>query len=250
VDGELQQAIRGNNDDKSTPDIEVHYMVNPTRPDKPIDPAVAKDRDLVAPFEDLKVDLGKADYTEYEVWSDKMGNKPISIGKYFAKDGLIVGQTRFAEADNNPAEFKMMSSDQVFEQWRKANLVEGNEAATLEATKKLKGFVGRDIQSLSTIETMQAMQKKVGAPLDTKTTFKRAADPNDKPEVTTAKKEAFDTMLGTDFLSSLNYMLKDHSKALGKKQITEITAYPRTYDPQTKSGMEKITIGVKFEEVP
>lgn len=43
-------------------------------------------------------------------------------------------------------------------------------------------------------------------------------------------------------------MLKDHSKALGKKQITEITeitAYPRTYDPSTKSGMVKITIRVE-----
>lgn len=172
------------------------------------------------------------------------------MGRYFAKDGVILGQTRFADYDKNPAAEKMISSDQVFQQWRKANLVEGNEAATLEATKKLQGFVGRDIQSLSTIETMQAMQKKVGASLDTKTTFKRAPDPNDKPEDKTAKKEAFDTMLGTDFISSLNYMLKDHSKALGRKQITEVTAYPRTYDPSTHTGMEKITISVKFEEVP
>lgn len=90
----------------------------------------------------------------------------------------------------------MIPSDQVYQLWRKANLVDGNEAATLEATKKIKGFVGRDIQSLSTIQTMQAMQKKVGVPLDTKTTFKRACDPNGKPEVKTAKKEAFDTILG------------------------------------------------------
>ena len=143
----------------------------------------------------------------------------------------------------------MISSDQIFQQWRKADLVKDNEAATLEATEKIKGYVGRDIQSLSTIETWQAMQKKVGAPLDMKTTVKRAADPNDSPELKTTKKEAFDTMLRTDFISSLNYMLKDHSKALGNKQITEITGYPRTYDPMTKSGMEKISMGVKFEEI-
>lgn len=249
MDGELQQVIKGNKDDKSTPDIDDHYLINPKMTDSTLDPAEAQNKDIVTPFEDLKVDLSKAKYNEYEVWSDESGDKAISIGKYFAKDGVIVGQTRFAEADKNPAAKKMISSDQVFQQWRKANLVEDNEAATLEATKKIKGFVGRDIQSLSTIETMQAMQTKVGAPLDTKTTFKRAADPDDKPEVKAAKKEAFDTMLGTDFISSLNYMLKDHSKALGQKQITEITAYPRTYDPMTKSGMEKITIGVKFEEV-
>lgn len=51
---------------------------------------------------------------------------------------------------------------------------------------------------------MQKAQRDTLQGLSEKATFKRGAD-------TEAKRDAFELMMGTDFISSLNHMLKDHA---------------------------------------
>ena len=70
MDGERQKVITDNEDDKVTPDIDEHYAVNAKDTDATLNPTDAQNKDIVAPFEDLKVDLSEAKYNEYEVWSD------------------------------------------------------------------------------------------------------------------------------------------------------------------------------------
>lgn len=134
----------------------------------------------------------------------------------------------------------MKPSDLVFLQWEKAAKEAGGDV------KGLKGFVGHNVISKSTLETMQKGQRETKQRLDQKAVFMRG-DTGKTPEETAAKKTAWERMLGTEFISSLNYMLKDHAVALGKKEISEIWCYPRTWDPKTKSGDERVMITLKFD---
>lgn len=54
------------------------------------------------------------------------------------------------------------------------------------------------------METMQKAQRDTWQPLDKKATFERGAD-------TPKERDAFNMMMGTDFVSSMGYMLKDHA---------------------------------------
>ena len=105
---------------------------------------------------------------------------------------------------------------------------------------KLENFVGRDIQSRSTVETMETAHKNSKQALDKPGVFKR--DSKDE------ERGAFDALLGTDSLSSINYMLKDHHQALVNKRVKEIHTYLRTFNPEMREGRQKVAMAVKFEE--
>lgn len=96
----------------------------------------------------------------------------------------------------NAPDQKLRPSDLTFLQW-KASAGEGQVGS-------LRAFIGRTIISKSTVETMQKAQRDTRQALDQKATFERGAD-------TAEKRDAFDMMMGTDFISSLGYMLKDHA---------------------------------------
>ena len=105
---------------------------------------------------------------------------------------------------------------------------------------KLMNFIGRNILSRSTAETITTAHEKTKQAKDKVGHFKR--DSKDE------ELEAFHALLGTDSLSSYNYMLKDHHEALGDKRIVEIFTYPRTYDSEkNKNGRKKISMVAKFE---
>ncbi|KAL9009519.1 MAG: hypothetical protein Q9180_009394 [Flavoplaca navasiana] len=86
---------------------------------------------------------------------------------------------------------------------------------------------------------MQAAQKKTNVALYQQANFKRGQ--------TGSQAEAFDMMMGTDLVSSMAYMLKDNAPTLGKKQISEIRCYPRTWNGQW--GEEDVTITLKIDDV-
>ena len=125
----------------------------------------------------------------------KNGRSDIAEAKYFSDEGIIIGEGRFSDRDLNVPDQKLRPSDLTFLQWK---------SAAGDAIKSLRGYVGRNILSKSTIETMQKAQRDTRQPLSEKATFKRGAD-------TPEKKAAFNMMMGTDFISSLGYMLKDHA---------------------------------------
>ncbi|KAL8732735.1 MAG: hypothetical protein Q9166_002515 [cf. Caloplaca sp. 2 TL-2023] len=193
------------------------------------------DSDLEAPFKDLGIDdMESLRYRETEVFSKDNNGYPIAQTKYFPEDGFIVGESRLSKNDQNPKEQQLRPSDLIFNQWKSSFGENDGRANTLRA------FVGRYVQSKSTVETMQKAQRDTRVALYDKATFKRAAD-------TPEEKAAFDLMEGTDFISSIGFMLKDYAPVLGKKQISSIVCYPRTYDGN--DGEENITIVVNFEDV-
>ena len=186
------------------------------------------------PFNDLGVSVKDVKYVEYSLYSKNPSSSlPSAIGKYFGKDGVIVGEARFTEHDKNTPENRMKPSDMVFLQWEKAVTDAGSDV------KSLKGFVGHKVVSRSTLETMQKGQSETKQPLNQKAVFKRG-DTSKTPEETATKKTAWERMLGTDFISSLNYMLKDHAVALGKKEISEIWCYPRTWTRRHIRGIRRL----------
>ena len=163
----------------------------------------------------------------------------MAEGRYDSKDGVIIGEARFSENDQNPAGAKLPPSDITFSQWKDIT------ASQKAPTNGLQAFVGRNIQSSGTLAAMQKGQRETGQRLDQKSVFKRG-DTGANDDETKAKQGAFDRMLGTDFISSVNYMLKDHANDLGKKEIKEIRCYPRTFDPAANSGEKKVTIALTF----
>ncbi|KAL8848474.1 MAG: hypothetical protein Q9221_006525 [Calogaya cf. arnoldii] len=158
----------------------------------------------------------------------KNGRSDIAEAKYFSDEGIIIGEGRFSDRDLNVPDQKLRPSDLTFLQWK---------SAAGDAIKSLRGFVGRNILSKSTIETMQKAQRDTRQPLSEKATFERGAD-------TPEKKAAFNMMMGTDFISSLGYMLKDHAPISRKCTLDD--------DRLTNGGMLR-TIGTweeaDFEDI-
>lgn len=211
-------------------------------------------------FEDLEMprQLDRGKYIRSEVLSKAPGTeKPNGQGRYNGKDGIIIGEARFSANDKNPeppkrpdgtpdlsrTPQKIRQSDLTFLQFERATKAQGGKLTDL------KLFIGRNVISKSTLQAMQKSQKDTKQDLDRISIFERPAQ-RSAPDQLTAQEKAWDTMLGTDFISSLNYMLKDNMVALGKKEIARIKCYPRTYDPSTDLGQEKITIAVSFRPVP
>ena len=112
------------------------------------------------------------------------------------EDGIIIGESRFSDRDLNPDNLKLRPSDLTFLQWK--------DAAGDAQVKGLSAFVGRRISSKSTVTAMQQAQRDTRQPLYEKATFERGAD-------TPEKQRAFHLMMGTDFINSLNYMLKENA---------------------------------------
>ncbi|KAL8781518.1 MAG: hypothetical protein Q9213_005967 [Squamulea squamosa] len=157
------------------------------------------DGDLAPPLKDLGInDMESLRYRETEVFSNANSGAPTAQTKYFPEDGIIVGEMRSSHNDLNPEEQRLRPSDLIFNQWKSSF---GENDGRVNA---LRAFVGRYIQSKSTVEAMQKAQRDTRVALYDKATFKRAAD-------TPEEKEAFYLMEGTDFISSLVYMLKDNA---------------------------------------
>ncbi|KAL8720279.1 MAG: hypothetical protein Q9181_007936 [Wetmoreana brouardii] len=165
--------------------------------------------DIADDIEDAMKDLGivgmgKVEYHETEVFSKAgpeagAGQDAVAWAEYMPDKGIIIGEARFSERDLNPDNLKLRPSDLTFLQWK--------DAAGDAQVKGLRAFVGRHILSKSTVTAMQQAQRDTRQPLYEKATFERGAN-------TPEKQRAFHLMMGTDFISSLGYMLKDNAPPL------------------------------------
>ncbi|KAL8927831.1 MAG: hypothetical protein Q9172_001204 [Xanthocarpia lactea] len=153
------------------------------------------DEDIEEAMEDLGVDMDQAEYLETQVFSNA-GPRAVSWAKNMPDEGIIIGESRFADRDLNPDNLKLRPSDLTFLQWK--------DAAGDAQVKGLRAFVGRRISSMSTVTAMQQAQRDTRQPLYEKATFERGAN-------TPEKQSAFNLMMGTDFISSLGYSLKDNA---------------------------------------
>lgn len=202
--------------------------------------------DLVDDFKEIGLDYEKDKYSSERVFSKEgpVDKGVVVAGKYYDQNGVIVGEDRFSENDKNPKDKKMKSSDIVFLIWEKfaghRNKNGSLKRGMTDNVDKLVNFIGRNILSKSTVETMITAQEKTKQPKGKVGYLKR--DSKDE------ELEAFLALLGTDSLSSYNYILKDHHEALGNKRIVENFTYPRTYDSEkNKDGRKKISMVAKFE---
>lgn len=93
-----------------------------------------------------------------------------------------------------------------------------------DEVNRLEKFVARNIRSRSTVETIETVHRKTNQPLNSRGVFRRGGEG--------AQKESFEALLYTD---------------IGNKRIAEFITYPRTYDPKTKKGRQKIAMTLRFE---
>lgn len=206
------------------------------------------DKDLVDPFSLLSLDMSQAKYSTSRVFSktqpDSVGDQGVVAGgKFFDQDGVIIGEDRFSANDLNPDGLRTRPSDITFQQYEKFAAHTGITGKPMRGMTndvgKLRAFVGRNIQSRSTVETTFAAHFKTGQSMDSPGVFKRDSQG--------AERDAFDAFLGTDFISSITYMLSDHHVALGNKQVTEIHTFPRTYTTSNTDRRQKLDIVVLFQ---
>ncbi|KAL8882295.1 MAG: hypothetical protein Q9198_000683 [Flavoplaca austrocitrina] len=187
------------------------------------------DDDIGDAIKDLGIDkMADAPFRETEVSSKGANNIAIARAKFFPTKGFMIGEERFADRDVNPPDKKLRPSDLTFFQWKNAASDQAKAAAAAKtpagpkspdearqtadtlaaaeatAVKSLRAFVGRTVMSRSTVETMQTAQRRTGQALFDNAQFERGGD-------TDVKREGFDLMMGTDFISSLNFMLRDHA---------------------------------------
>ena len=244
VDDELHTAIKDNTPDVPTDKLSESYVEG--NRDQNLVLSDSKDKDLEEPLREIGMDF-KAKYSSNSIFS--AGAPPsqgvVAEGKFFDQDKTIVGENRFAANDINPPDKKMRPSDIVFAQWKsfathRNSITKDLKKGMTDDVDKLENFVGRNIQSKSAVETLYTAHKNTNQPPDKPGVFKRDSQG--------AEKDAFNALLGTDSLSSINYMLKDHHQALGNKRVSEIHTYLRTYNLQTEEGRQKIAIAAKFEE--
>lgn len=241
LDGEVHTAIRENKPDVVTPKLTDNYEVRDEQSGKVLDDA----KDLEEPFKDIGIDITKAKYSTARIYTkgDQTNKGMVVEGRFFDQDKTIVGQNRFAVNDFNPVDKKMKSSNIVFLLWEKFashKNANGNlKVGMRDEVNQLENFVGRNILSRSTVETIETAHKKTNQPLDKKGVFKRGGEG--------AQKECFEALLYTDFVASIQHMLREHHGALGDKRIAEIITYPRTYNPITQQGEQKIGMTLRFE---
>ncbi len=242
VDKKLLKAIKDKDKDVELKLLKDNYVEQDPESGKVIQNA----EDLVDGFNEIGLDYKTEKYSSERVYSREgpVEKGVVVAGIYYDQNGIIVGEERFSANDKNPKDKKMKSSDIVFLVWKKfaghRNKNGSRRYGMTDDVDKLMNFIGRNILSRSTIETMITAQDKTKQPKDKVGHFKRASKEEEL--------EAFHALLGTDSLSSYNYMLKDHHKALGDKRIAEIFTYPRTYDSEkNKNGRQKISMVAKFE---
>ena len=188
------------------------------------------------------VDARKAEFCESDInsWHGPPGPRPIAQGKFYDRDGTIIGEIRAAANDFGPT--KMRPSDILFAQWetfashtRRDGSPEPGKTNNVDT---LRNFVGHSIISRSAFETIRTAHTKTGKPLDQPAVFRRASSGGEK--------NAFDALTGTDSLSSVNHMLKDHHNALGNKRIKEIHTYPLKAD-FVLGGIMAMNLVARFE---
>jgi len=242
VDGKLLKAIKDKDKDVELKPLKDNYEER----DPKVGQVIGSAEDLVDPFKEIRLDYEKEKCSSESIYIKEgpVDKGVVVAGKYYDEKGVIVGEDRFSENDKNPKEKKMKSSDIVFLIWKKfaghRNKNGSSRYGMRDQVNELMNFVGRNILSRSTVETMITAQEKTKQPKDQLGHFNRdSKDP---------EREAFYALLGTDSLSSYNYMLKDHHEALGDKRIAEIFTYPRTYDSaKNPNGRKKISMVAKFE---
>ena len=243
VDDELHTAVKENTPDVPTAKLSQNYEERDVRYGSRLDTMM--DTDLEDPLKEVGVDFSNAKCSTERVYSEKSPTGKdsdkgiVAEGKFFDQDKTIVGERRFSDNDINDPDKKIKSSDIVFAQWEKF-ASHTQYRGMSDEVNKLENFVGRDIQSKSTVETMYTAHRNTNQPPDKPGVFKRDSQG--------AEKDAFNALLGTDSLSSINYMLKDHHQALANKRVSEIHTYLRTYNLQTQEGRQKMAIAAKFEE--
>lgn len=243
VDDDLHGTI-----DAGSPDLNIAQLTDNYEFKRQDNGLVLKGADdLKDAFDIINVDLSTAKQTLLEVISKGgQGSKSaVAEGEFFGDYGTIVGEARFKQNDQNPNDQQMRPSDITFSMWQKVASNKNTDGrqmfGTTDNVNKFRNFVGRNIQSKSTVETMITAHKNTGQPLDKPGVFKRTdTDPT--------KQTAFQAMLGTDFISSITYMVKDHHVALGDIHITEIHTFPRAYDPAAQAGRQKAAILVMFDK--
>ncbi|KAL8707254.1 MAG: hypothetical protein Q9225_007795, partial [Loekoesia sp. 1 TL-2023] len=248
VDNLLQTAIKNNERDVELPKLSDKYHVTNTDSGRTLGDA---DKDLDNPLTDADIKPNEAKYSTSAVFSKNApaGQGAVSQGKFYDQDGVIVGEYRFAKKDINKDVDKMKPSDILWSQYfGLASHISSITGRPLRGMTndvgKLKAFVGRNIQSRSAVETIETAHKNTKQDTKKPGVFRRDADTQDG-------KDAFFALLGTDSLSSVNYMIKDHHTAIGNKQITEIRTYPRDFDKNTNpGGRQKVAILAKMEIVP
>ena len=241
LDEELHTAIKENRPDVKTSKLKDNYEERDVQSGLVLSDA----KDLQEPFKDIGLDMGKK-YSTSSIYSNEgpLNKGVVAEGKFFDQDKTIVGERRFATNDKNPDDKKLKSSDIVFLQWERfashINTRTGKlKVGMKDEVNQLENFVGRNILSRSTVETIETAHKRTNQPLDKKGVFKRGGEG--------AQKDSFEALLYTDFVASLVHMLKDHHRALGNKRIAEFITYPRTYDPKTQQGQQKIAMTLRFE---
>ena len=246
VDNILQDTLKTDGKDVDIPPLTQNYEIRDPGSNLRLDEV--NDKDLAEPFQILSLDMSQAKYSTSRVFSKtqpaSVGDQSVVAGgKFFDQDGVIIGEDRFSTNDLNPAGSKTRPSDITFQQYESfASHINRNGKLMRGYTNdvsKLRAFVGRNIQSRSTVETTLAAHFKTGQAMDSPGVFRRDAQG--------AEREAFDAFLGTDFISSLIYMLNDHHLALGNKQVTEIHTFPRTSTAGNSGGRQKFDIVVLFQ---
>lgn len=247
VDNLLQTAIKNNEKDVQLPNLKDKYDVRNEESGRRL---ADSDKDLEQPLKDAGIKTDQARYSTNAVYSKEAppGQGVIAQGKFFDQDGVIIGEERFAANDINKASDKMKPSDILWSQYsgfasHLSSITGKLRSGMTNDVGKLKVFVGRNIQSRSTVETIKTAHKNTNQETTKPGIFKRNAD-------TQAEKDAFLALLGTDSLSSVNYMIKDHHTDAGNKQITDIYTYPRDFDKNTNpSGRQKVAIVATMDNV-
>jgi len=245
LDDDVHRAIRDNEPNVRLPKLTDNYEVRGEETGLVLHNA----KDLEGPFRDIGVDITKAKYTSARIYSktgpEKKGqaHSPVVGGRYFDQDRTIVAEDLFAPNDKNPQDKKMKVSNIVFVQWEKyASHKKANgemKPRMSDDVDQLENFVARNIQSRSTVETIETAHRKTSQPLSEKGIFRRGGEG--------AQKESFEALLYTDIVASVQHMLRQHHGELGNKRIAEVITYPRTFDPKTKQGEQRTTMTLRFE---
>ncbi|KAL9588758.1 MAG: hypothetical protein Q9203_002431 [Teloschistes exilis] len=206
--------------------------------------------DLEEPLKDVGYNSTEnARYRETTIYPKVDETDPIATIQTFPDSGFLIGPSNFPQNNNNNSTNDNNNnstaqaspfSDVIFNEWVSSLLGRNQSEKTDDGAKNLRAYIGRDIRSKSTVVAMQNAQRVTSTPLNATAMFKRAAGSQEE-------RDAFLLMEGTDFVSGLGMMLKGHTEILGKKQISSIACYPRTFDGQ--QGRKNITITVNFEDV-
>ena len=248
VDDETHTAIKNKDKDSELLPLTDHYEERDKQSGQRID--AVKDKDLTDPLSAAGIDITQSKFSSSAVYSKgaPVESGVVAQGKFFDQDGVIVGEDRFASNDINKGGDVMRPSSILWSQYSGfaghiSSITKKLQRGMTNDVKKLKAFVGRNIQSRSAVETINTAHIKTNQDVKKPGVFKRS-DTSDEG------KEAFKALLGTDSLSSVNYMLKDHHDDAGNKEITEIHTYPRDFDATTNpNGRQKVAIVAKMDVV-